>query len=378
MMDVAPSYVGALIRRALDRGYVIEDGFAPSEGGRRRVLLRANPGYVQLIGIAIGRGYIRSIVTDFVGTILISKKLPAETAQGKEHVLDLVHKELKAQLARFPGVAAIGITHSGVIDPQAGEIVFWPMVAGWDHTPLRQIIERAHGLPTFFVGDSTRAMAITEERFGQSKGLRNFVLINVGRGIGSAIYSNGLLHLGRDGLAGELGHTTVAENGDACSCGNRGCLELYSSASAIVGKARSELQAGVTSSLTSEGSRDLEQLSLEDIVAAAKIHDRLSERILSDAGLCLGTALASVVNLFNPEKVILAGVVPRVAGEIILGPLLYSLRQRALPLAVKDLGVVISDFGEEAAAVGMALVAGEGLLKLRCQEMQAEAPSAAE
>jgi len=377
MMDIAPSHVGALIRRALNKGYLIEDGFAPSEGGRRRVLLRANPKFAQLIGVDIGRAYLRIAVTDFVGTVLTFKKLPAETSKGKDHVLAMVRNELKAQLAKFPGVAAIGITHSGVIDPQAGKVLFWPMVAGWDNTPLRQIVEHAHGLPTFIVGDSVRAMAITEERFGHGKGVSNFVLVNVGWGIGSAIYSDGHLHLGRDGLAGELGHTTVAENGDPCSCGNRGCLELFSSASAIVGKVRSELEQGITSSLTSDGSRDLEKLSLDDIVAAAKVHDRLSERVLSDAGTHLGTALAGVVNLFNPEKVILAGIVPRAAGDIILGPLLYSLRQRALTLAVRDLGVVISDFGEEAAAVGMALVAGEGVLKACCQEMQEESASSA-
>jgi N-acetylglucosamine repressor len=111
---------------------------------------------------------------------------------------------------------------------------------------------------------------------------------------------------------------------------------------------------------------------MEFIVAAAKAHDRLSERILSEAGMHLGTALASVVNFLNPEKVILAGKVPQVAGEIILGPLLYNLRQRALPLAVKDLGVVVSEFGQEAAAVGMAIAAGEGVLKARCQEMQSD------
>lgn len=370
MMDIAPSHVGALIRKALNNGYLIEDGFAPSKGGRRRVLLKANPAFSELIGVDIGRGHIRIVVTNFVGSILTSRKVPTETFKGKDHVLELVHNELKSQLSRHPKVAAIGITHSGVIDPQAGKILFWPMVEGWDNTPLRQIVEEAHGLPTFVVGDSVRAMAITEERFGHGRGLRSFVLVYVGWGIGSAIYLDGHVHLGRDGLAGELGHTTVAENGDPCSCGNRGCLELCSSASAIVRRVRSELERGVASSLTQEVGGAFERLSIELVVAAAKSHDRLSERVLAEAGMHLGTALASVVNLLNPEKVILTGRVPQVAGEIILAPLLYNLRQRALPLAVKELAVLVSEFGEEAAAVGMALVAGEGVLKARCLEMQ--------
>jgi predicted NBD/HSP70 family sugar kinase len=223
----------------------------------------------------------------------------------------------------------------------------------------------------FIAGDGVRAMAFTEQRFGHGRGLRNFVLVSVGMGIGSAIFVDGHLYVGRDGLAGELGHTTVDENGEICSCGNQGCLELYSSGPAIVGRVRYELERGVTSSLSDEAGENPPPLSLEAIVAAAKSHDRLSERVLSEAGTHLGTALASMVNLLNPEKVILAGMVPQVAGEILLGPLLYNLRQRALPQVVKGLDVVVSQFGEEAAAVGTTLVAGEGILKARCRELEA-------
>ena len=370
MMNIAPSHVGVLIRRALNGGYLVEEGFAPSKGGRRRVLLKANPDFAKIIGIDIGRAHIRTVVTDFAGTVLTSHWLPTEPFKGKDHVLRLVHGQVRVHLAQFPDIAAIGVTHSGVIDPDSGTVLFWPMVAGWDNTPLRQIVSEEHGLPTFVVGDSVRAMAITEERFGQAKGLRNFVLVTVGWGIGSAIYVDGHVHVGRDGLAGELGHTTVAENGDLCSCGNRGCLELCSSAAAIVRRVRYELEHGVNSSLIDQVRENLDDLSVEVIVAAARSHDRLSERVLAEAGTHLGTALASVVNLLNPEKVILTGKVPQVAGEIILRRLLYSLRQRALPRAVKDLAVVVSEFGEEAAAVGMALVAAEGLLKAGCREMQ--------
>jgi predicted NBD/HSP70 family sugar kinase len=209
-------------------------------------------------------------------------------------------------------------------------------------------------------------MAIAESRFGHAKGLRNFVLVTVGMGIGSAIFFDGHLHVGRNGLAGELGHTTVEENGKRCSCGNRGCLELCSSGSAILRRVRDELEHGVTSTLMKELDGDLERLSVEAIVAAAKSHDRLSEGVLSEAGMHVGTALASVVNLLNPEKVILTGKVAQAGGEVFLSQLLYNLRQRALPQAVKDLPVVISEIGEEAATLGMIQIAGEEVLRARC------------
>jgi predicted NBD/HSP70 family sugar kinase len=161
----------------------------------------------------------------------------------------------------------------------------------------------------------------------------------------------------------------VEENGKRCSCGNRGCLELFSSGLAILRRVREELEQGVSSSLSKDLQGNLDQLSVESIIAAAKAHDRLSEAILSEAGLHVGTALATVVNLLNPEKVILTGKVAQAGGDIFLNPLFYNLRQRALPQAVNDLPVVVSEIGEEAATIGMVLAAGEELLKARCAEL---------
>jgi predicted NBD/HSP70 family sugar kinase len=371
MANVTPGHVSVVIRQAMNRGLLVEGGLAPSSGGRPRILLQVNPDFAKLIGIDIGRAHIRFAISDFVGKVLNWYWLPTEPFKGKDRLLQVVHKELKSQLAHFPEIAAVGISHSGVIDPRAGKVLFWPMVEGWDDTPLWQIFRDAYGLPTF-VWDRVRAMAITEERFGLAKGLGNFLLVNVGWGIGSALFIDGRLYSGRDGLAGELGHTTVEENGERCSCGNQGCLELLSSASAIVRRVRSELEGGVESSLKIEFGKKLDQLSVEVIVTAAKSGDRLSERILSEAGTHLGIALASMVNFINPEKVILAGRVPQAGGKILLDPLLYTLRQRAFPRAVNDLEVVVSKFGEEAAAVGMSLIAGEQIFKARCEEMQGE------
>lgn len=370
MTGIAPSHISLIVREAMKRGLVLEQGLAPSKGGRRRVLLEIKPELATLVGIDIGRAHTRFVVTNFAGKILNYKWLPTETHKGRDHVLQTVHAEVRSLLQQFAGIDAIGISHSGVIDRSAGRVLFWPTVDDWNDVPLGQIFSDAYGLPTF-VEDCVRSTAITEKRFGYAKGLRNFVLVSVGMGIGSAIFSNGQLHSGRDGLAGELGHTTVTQDGGLCSCGNRGCLELCSSATAVLARVRSELEHGVNSTLRDEVGDDLEKVSVERIVAAAKNHDRLAERVLSEAGMHLGTALASVVNLLNPEMVILSGMIPQVGGEILLGPLLYNLRQRALPQGVKDLPVVISKFGEEAAALGMVLTAAESVLETRCRNLEA-------
>jgi predicted NBD/HSP70 family sugar kinase len=292
-------------------------------------------------------------------------RLQSEAAQGKDHVFQTVDRTLKQLMARHPAIAGIGISHSGVIDQQGGRVLFWPQLAGWKDVPIKQIFEERYGLPTF-VEDAVRAMATMEQRLGLAKDVRNFVFINVAVGIGSAIFVDRSLYTGRDGLAGEVEHTTVEKDGALCSCGNRGCLELYSSASAIIARVRAELQHGVSSTLAN----DVDGPSVEKIVAAADSQDRLAQRVLSEAGACLGIAVASVVNLLNPERIILAGAVLHSDQGIVFNSFLYNLRDRAYPQATEHLDVVLSPLGEEAAAVGATLIAGAEVLKEHCRDME--------
>ena len=152
------------------------------------------------------------------------------------------------------------------------------MVEGWDDTPLRKIFANAYGLPTF-VGNCVHAMAITEERFGHAKGLRNFLLVNVGWGIGSAIFIDGRLYNGRDGLAGELGHITVEENGGLQLWQPRllgtSCLGL-----GVARRVRFGLEQRIDSSLKRKIGEKLEKPSVDAIVAAAKSGDGVSERVI--------------------------------------------------------------------------------------------------
>jgi len=367
-MEVAPSKLCDIVAEALSRGLLVECGLAQSKRGRRRVLLGINPELAQLVGIEIGRWHTRIACTDFVGNTLDYQELASETSKGKDRLLQVAHQAIKRLLLRYPRVAAIGISHSGVIDRRAGKVLFWPTVDVWEDTPLKEIFEAEHKVP-LFLEDSVRAAAKVEQRLGHGKGARNFVFVYVGMGIGSAVFIDGCLYEGHDGLAGELGHLTVKDNGKLCSCGNRGCLELYSSAAAIIGQVREEIEHGVASSLSREVRENPGHLSLEKIAAAAQSHDRLAERVLNEAGGYLGTALAGVVNLLNPERIILSGHAPRAAQEFFLGSLLYNLRHRSIAQSTPGLDVVVSQFGDEAAALGAVLIAGEEVLKARCREM---------
>jgi predicted NBD/HSP70 family sugar kinase len=325
-----------------------------------------------LIGVDIGTVNCRIAVTDFLGNVLSFKRFRSRAEEGPEPLLRLIHHEIQGYRREFPRIMALGVAQSGVIDRVTGTLLFWPKVGGWHDVPLKAILEREHGLPTI-VEDSARTMAVAEQTFGQGRGLANFVHVLVGTGIGSTIFVDGELYIGSSGLAGELGHTTIDENGPLCSCGNRGCLEIYSSGWAIIKRVRAALSDGVTSTLSKVVAEHPEELSVEMIVSAVKAGDRLSQTVLSEAGIHLGTALAGLVNLLNPEKIILGGAVPRAAGEMLLNPLLYSLRGRAFQRSVSATDVVISELDDKASALGAVVMLAKDLLgKLGMARLQAE------
>jgi len=367
----APSYITTVVRNLLRRGLLLERGSVPSKGGRRRVLLEVNPELAHLVGVEIGTANCRIVVTDFTGRVLSFKKFPSQVSNCKDRTLDLIHQEMQGILKQDGRIGGIGIAQSGVIDRETGTVLFWPKVQGWKDVPLKSIFETAYGIPTI-LEDSSRTRGIAERRYGHAKGLSNFICVNIGIGLGSALFFNGQLYVGSYGLAGELGHTTIDENGALCSCGNRGCLEVYSSGWAILSRVRSALEKGVDSSLLELVREDPARLTIEAIVSAAEAHDRLSETVLTEAGTHLGTALATLSNLLNPERIILGAAVAQTAGHLLMDPLLNSLRRRAFHQSVRNLNVVISQLGEEAAAVGAVVVVAEKIIRKLCAK---EAPA---
>jgi predicted NBD/HSP70 family sugar kinase len=371
--NLVPSYISSIVRRLQDKGWILEGSHVPSGRGRRRVRLYLNPDLAHLIGIEIGRVNTRIVVSDFLGHVLSFKKVPSEVSRGEQFLLGAIHQEIRRCLSQDDKIRAIGVAHSGVIDHVSGTVLFWPRVEGWHEVPLEKILENEYGL-TVVVEDSVRTAAMAEQRFGLGRGKGDFAYVDAGVGIGSAIFVDGRLYFGRNGLAGELGHTTIDEDGELCSCGNRGCLEIYASGAAVVSHVRHGLEQGVASSLAELRGDNFANLSLEMIAQAAAGDDRLCASMLEEAGTHLGTALASMVNLLNPERIVLGGALPRVAKASLLDPLLRSLKSRAFPGSVSQLEVVVSELGEEGAAVGACLLVATRIIQDLCKD-KTEAPS---
>jgi glucokinase len=223
---------------------------------------------------------------------------------------------------------------------------------------LKAELERVLHLPAFVDNDANVA-ALGEWVFGAGKGARHLVYITIGTGVGGAIILNGALWRGANFAAGELGHVPVNPDGPRCGCGGYGCVEMFVSGPAIAQRAKEFVRRGVKSALADIPSDDI---TAERVAVAAQQGDALARFILAEAGKYLGIALVGIVNLLNPERLIVGGGVAQ-AGEWLLEPARWELRRRALPTATETIQLVPAALGINAGILGAAALVFHALEK---------------
>jgi glucokinase len=220
---------------------------------------------------------------------------------------------------------------------------------------LKAELEQVLHLPAFVDNDANVA-ALGEWIFGAGKGTRHLIYITVGTGVGGAIILNGSLWRGANFAAGELGHVPVNPDGPRCGCGGYGCVELFVSGPAIAQRAREFTARGVQSQIAPKAP---EEITAEQVAVAAQQGDPLARFILAEAGRYLGVALAGILNLLNPELVLIGGGVAA-AGECLLEPLRWEVRRRALPTATTT-PILPAALGSNAGLLGAAALAFRSL-----------------
>ena len=316
--------ITAIVQNLIDKGLVVESGHNSSALGRKPVSLRLRDDAGFLVGVDLGSFYTRVVITDLRGTPIYQQESETGMSDGRDVVLSrtlkTIHKSMDRSKAPRDGFKGIGIGHSGVIDVTKGLVLSFPrpgQMAEWKNVPLRDIVEREFGLPCL-LEDSVRAIATAEKYFGLGAGLSDFIYVDVGMGIGAAIFLDGKLYRGPGGSAGEFGHMTVDEHGPLCCCGNYGCLETLASCGAIIQSVKSAIEKGVDSKVRELAQGDLNRISIEMVGQAAMQNDSLSFRVLHEAVSHIAVALADVVNLLNPHVLIFGGA-------------LISFRPRTIP-----------------------------------------------
>ncbi len=252
--------------------------------------------------------------------------------------------------------AGIGVGIPGQVDPQGGRVLFTPNL-GWRDVPLRADLERLLGIPAVVTND-VRAITWGERLHGAGRGIDDLVCLYVGTGIGGGVVSAGRLLEGCTSVAGELGHMTIDLNGPPCTCGNRGCLEALAGGWAIARQAREMVKkdewAGET--ILSMAGDSPETISAETVAKAASVGDPLAHSLLENVGRALIAGCVSLVNVFNPCRLILGGGVIDGVPELI-DKVRSGVKQWALPAATIGLEVVPGLLGNRAGAIGAASLA---------------------
>ena len=302
-----------------------------------------------VVGMDIGGTNTVFGVVDSRGNVLASDSIKTQDHEEIDEYVDAVCKKLIPLLQQFGG--AEKFKGMGVGAPNGnyykGTIEFAPNLPWKGVIPLAAMFEDKLGIPTALTNDANAA-AIGEMTYGAARGLRDFIMITLGTGVGSGIVVNGQLVYGHDGFAGELGHVVVERDGRLCGCGRKGCLETYCSATGVARTAREFLVARSEPSLLRE--IPAEEIVSKDVYDAAIKGDKLALEIFEYTGTILGRALADFIAFSSPEAIILFGGLAK-SGDLIMKPIQKAMDENVLKIYAGKTKLLLSQLKDADAAV---------------------------
>jgi N-acetylglucosamine repressor len=337
MSQLAPASVTKITRQLLERGLIKEVAQQASTGGRRAISLETEVTPFHSVAVRLGRDYIQISLYDLGGKELVSNYHEFHYLKQSELIDGLIHhiqSFIKANADFINQLIAIGVVLPGLVNPETGVVEYMHNV-DIDALALGDIIHDHFHLECF-VGNDVRGLALAEHYFGSSRDCQDSILVSVGRGTGAGMIVNGQIFLGFNRNVGEIGHIQVDPVGTQCQCGNFGCLETVASNPAIISRINQLLAQGYDSSLATE-----EKITIEAVCEHAIRGDELARQSLLKVGDQLGKAVAITVNLFNPQKIIIAGQIVT-AKELIFPAIERNVKNQSLSAFHKNLPIVAS------------------------------------
>jgi glucokinase len=311
-----------------------------------------------VLGIDIGgTNLVVGAVAEDGSALHALRSEPTRSEEGSDAVLHRLGAMGRAVMDEtrktVPGAefAGVGAGAPGPLDTRRGVVLLTPNL-GWVNLPLRQLLQDTLGVPARIDNDANCAV-LGEWWRGAARGAKQVIGITIGTGIGGGIIVDGRLYHGASDCAGEIGHTTVEVNGRRCKCGNYGCLEAYASGPAIARRAVEAIEAGQTSKLPGYVDGALEKITAQTVYQAAHDGDELAEEVVGDTAKFLGAGIANMINIFNPEIVVVFGGVT-LAGERLFGPLRREVAKRAFKPAVAVCRIVPAELTGTAGVYGAA------------------------
>ncbi|HEY3522356.1 MAG TPA: ROK family protein [Candidatus Limnocylindrales bacterium] len=326
-------------------------------------------GVRRVLALDIGGTKLAAAVVDATGSVSGFRTVPADRASGPDEMIErhlALAREVVADAADddWDSIEVVGIGVGGPLDPERGIVQSPPNLPGWDTIPLAEIVARAFDRPVYVENDATAA-ALAEAWWGSGRGCGTFVYLTISTGIGGGIVVDGRVLRGANGNAGELGHISVDYRGWPCpGCGRRGCLEAFASGTNIARRAREAVteavaggQAGRATILVGlAGTPD--RIDAVHVAAAAAAGDPLAAEIWDATTDVLGAGLATILDVFNPDRIALGGGVTR-AGDLLLGPVRRAALAAALPPAAAAAEIVLAELGDRVGVAGAAAIALE-------------------
>ena len=311
------------------------------------------------IGIDVGGTNVKIALVDKSGKIIYSNSVPTYAKMGYEYTVNNIKQAIKDLMKETNTTAkdidGIGFDFPGQVDYKTGVVKLAPNIPGWVNVPIAQMIEEEFHIPTRIDND-VRCAALGEMKFGAGQGCENFVCITVGTGIGSGLVVNGQLVRGASNAAGEIGHIKLQmKDGLICGCGDTGCLEAYASGPSIVAMAQDYIKGGKSTKFREMAAAEGGEITPYMVAKAAEAGDPVAKRIFAIVGEYIGIGMTSVINLLNPEKVIIGGGVAE-AGDLLLDPIRKTIKERAMVVAGSAVEIVPAQLGNSAGVIGASML----------------------
>jgi N-acetylglucosamine repressor len=364
-MEISNTAVTNYINDLLATGIIIETGTEKSSGGRKPPLLDMNPDFGYIVGIDFGQSNFRIAAFNLLNQFLYHETISSfelrQPSYGIPKMIEMV-KKIVTEILPHKKLLAIGIAVSGIVNQENDACMTMANLLGWEKIDFRSPFENNFHVPVY-IDDSPRMAALCESIIPTNGRYKNLIYINIGMGIGTGIIIYGRLYRGAQGLAGELGHIIVQENGLVCGCGNRGCLEQYASVPAMVKSAKDYLRNGVRSMILDHAGGDIEKVDSYALARALDKRDKLALNILIEAGNYLGKGISQIIDLFNPERIIIGGGGMNIS-NLLLEEAIRICQIRSLNEAVKSLQIVKSSLGDDAVLVGVSIFVQDNLFEL--------------
>ena len=361
-MDVSVPTVTKVVSDLIDDGFVVDFGKVETTGGRRPNNYGLNPSSGYFLGVDLKRFRVNVALIDFKGEIVESQFnidfLYENTQDSFDKLCNIINQFIDNLSIPKSKILSAGINISGRVDAKSGHSY---SNYCFSEKPLNEVFKERLGMHVTIDNDS-RSMAYGEYMQGAGNAQKNVFFINVSWGLGLGLIVDGKLYYGKSGFSGEFGHINAFDNEIICHCGKKGCLETEASGSFVHRRFLEKIAEGNSSILDSRINNN-ETITLEDILDAANHDDMLAIELIEVVGQNLGKHISTLINLFNPDCVIIGGSLA-LTGDYLLLPIRSAVKRYSLNLISKDTQILLSELGDEAGIIGACLLARSKMLGL--------------